>query len=124
MEEFVNINDNLEPKETSTEAIPALDDATNEMVAYEESYSSVGDNMAESVLAFIAYAILIVGIIFSILIGWLLVTDDYEWDNKIGKIILIVGPIASVIIWATAMIIVNISNNVRQIKRELRKKRL
>lgn len=84
------------------------------------SISSVGDNAAEAVLSFIAYTILVLGIAFSVLIGWLLMMDNNSWDNKIGTFILFCGPIFSIITWASCMILINISNNVRQIKHGLR----
>lgn len=84
------------------------------------SASNVGDNAAEAVLSFIAYTILVLGIAFSVLIGWLLMMDRNSWDNKIGTVLFIGGPIVSIITWASCMILVNISNNVRQIKHELR----
>lgn len=82
-------------------------------------YSTVGDNPAEAILSFIAYAILILGIIGSVIVGGLMIWADYEW-SKIGWIVLIGGVFASFIIWASLMIIINISNNIRQIKYELR----
>lgn len=82
-------------------------------------YSSVGDNPAEAILSFIAYTILILGIIGSEIVGGLMIWADYEW-GKIGWIVLIGGVFASLIIWASLMILINISNNIRQIKHELR----
>lgn len=84
------------------------------------NYSTVGDNLAETILAFIAYAILILGVIVSVIAGGLLITDNYEWDNKIGWAILIGGTFLSMVTWASLMILVNISNNIRQIKHERR----
>lgn len=92
-------------------------DDTEEDQSYH--HSSVGDNIAEAILAFIAYAILILGILVTVVIGAFFLFDDYEWDNVIGLIILITGIPASLITWASLMILINISNNVRQIKHEL-----
>lgn len=105
-------------KETVTE-----DHCEDNHYSEDDHYSTVGDNWAESILAFIAYAILIVGVSLSILIGVLLIIDNNDWDNIIGKLILIAGPIVTLIIWANLMILINISNNVRQIKKEQRRKK-
>lgn len=87
-------------------------------------YSSIGDNPAEAILSFIAYGILILGILVSLICGGLLIIDNYKWDNIVGWAILIGGLILSLIVWASLMILINISNNVRQIKYEIRNMKL
>lgn len=94
-------------------------DSNTEIQQY-HNYSTVGDNLAETILAFIAYTILILGVIVSIISGGLLIIYNYEWDNKIGWAILIGGTFLSIVTWASLMILVNISNNIRQIKHERR----
>lgn len=86
------------------------------------TYSKIGDNIAEKVLAIVAYIILFGGIIFSIIAGVELLNNPYV-DKWLGLIYLIGGCIASLIIWASLMVTVNISNNLRQIKHELRERR-
>ncbi|MBD5214853.1 MAG: hypothetical protein HDS75_08560 [Bacteroidales bacterium] len=84
-------------------------------------YSSAGDNFAESILTFFAYALLIIGIAASIvtaLFFFFLLNSDF--GIIFGGIILVGGPILSFIIWANIMVLANISNNTRQIKYELR----
>lgn len=92
----------------------------------DQSYvpSTGGDNPAEAVLSSVAYIILIIGILVSVGIGLLLIMDNYEEDRKLGWIILIGGLVSSIIVWASLMILINISNNVRQIKYELQNMKL
>ena len=83
------------------------------------SESKVGDNIAESVLATVAYIFLILGILSSI--GWgIWRASGYHGSVGGGLLIFIGGTILSLIMWALMMITVNISNNVRQIKHDLR----
>ena len=86
-------------------------------------HSSVGDNIAEAILAFVAYAILILGILATVIVGGFFLFDDYKWYNLIGWIILFTGIPATLLTWASMMILINISNNVRQIKHELQNRR-
>lgn len=74
--------------------------------------SSLGDNSAESILTFFSYAVLVLGLIGSIIIG-IVVGDDNEalgWGCFFG------GVVSVIITWAVCMVIINISNNIRQIK--------
>lgn len=86
----------------------------------ENKPSSVGDNAAELVLSFVAYAILILGILGSLITAFTVGTHGYH-NEASGFLIFIGGTITSVITWAACMVVVNISNNIRQIKHELRK---
>lgn len=90
----------------------------------EDNYSTVGDNFAEAILSFIAYTVLFLGIVVSGIVGLLLITDNYREDNALGWAILIGGIVSSLIVWAMLMILINISNNTRQIKKELRNLKL
>jgi hypothetical protein len=77
--------------------------------------SSLGDNSAESILTFFSYAVLVLGLIGSIIIG-IVVGDDNEalgWGCFFG------GVVSVIITWAVCMVIINISNNIRQIKKHL-----
>lgn len=77
--------------------------------------SSLGDNSAESILTFFSYAVLVLGLIGSIIIG-IVVGDDNEalgWGCFFG------GVVSVIISWAVCMVIINISNNIRQIKKHL-----
>lgn len=77
--------------------------------------SSLGNNSAESVLTFFSYAVLVLGIVGSIIIG-IAVGDDNEalgWGCFFG------GVVSAIITWAVCMVIINISNNIRQIKKLL-----
>lgn len=87
--------------------------------SHETRHSSVGNNPAEAILEFIVYVFLVFGIIASVVPGILLIMDGDSSDVKLGLTILIGGPIVSLIIWAAGMILINISNNIRQIKYEL-----
>lgn len=93
---------------------------TNETNKYSH-YSTVGDNCAEAILAFIAYFFLIIGILASVIVGGFLIITCYDsWLCLIGLAILIVGSMISLIIWANCMIRINISNNTRQTKYAVR----
>lgn len=74
--------------------------------------TSIGNNIAEYILAILAYALLFIGIFTSIIL-----TAEMEeiW-------VLFAGIISTVICWAALMVTVNISNNIRTIKKLLANK--
>lgn len=85
--------------------------------------STIGDNAAETVLSIVAYTILVVGILASIGAGAEIGSHSYTGDEAgLAIAIAIGGSILSIIVWAGCMITVNISNNLRQIKRILNNK--
>lgn len=87
--------------------------------------SSIGDNSAETILAIVAYLISAIGVIASIIAGYILINGfDEDHLNMIGWVVLVGGIIVSLIIWASLMILVNISNNIRHIKHELQEERV
>ncbi|MDE5856763.1 MAG: hypothetical protein K2H32_00140, partial [Muribaculaceae bacterium] len=87
--------------------------------------SSIGDNSAETILAIVAYLISAIGVIASIVAGYILINGfDEDHLKMIGWVVLIGGIIVSLIIWASLMILVNISNNIRHIKHELQEDRV
>ncbi len=88
-----------------------------------KKYSSLGDNAAEAILAFIAYFLLFIGIITPVIIGVLLIITDDDLLNIIGWIVMIAGIIPPLISWAILMLFINISNNTRQIKHLLQEMR-
>ena len=104
-------------------ALGINDDSSENETLYDESpqpdtYSSTGDNAAESILAFVAYASLIAGIIVAAAVGY--AVGSFEYGNKVlGWGVFFVGACLSIITWAACMVIVNISNNIRHIKRRL-----
>lgn len=80
--------------------------------------SSRGNNIAETVLTVLAYIVLVVGIIVSLVIGiGALVTDG---DSGKGWLFMFGGILLTLVMWASIMITVNISVNLRQIKQYLR----
>lgn len=87
---------------------------------YNSPQSGLGDNSAESVIAVVAYVTLVLGILGSLIYG--IVLMDHKSTTPMGWCILIGGTLSSIITWAFLMVIANISNNIRQIKYELRKK--
>lgn len=82
--------------------------------------SSAGDNAAESILSFVAKTILVLGIVGSF-ISAVIYTAEYNSNGAAFFIIFIGGSVSSIITWAACMVVVNISNNIRQIKNELYK---
>lgn len=81
--------------------------------------NSVGDNAVENILERSAYTILVIGIFASIVTGAGVGIENEAWQ---GWLVFFGGSISSFLIWARLMIHVNISNNVRQIKHELKKR--
>ena len=81
------------------------------------------DNIVESpvekVISTFAYVALLLGCLVSLIYGISLM--DKHSTQGLGVSIIVGGIIYSVIIWAILMIIANISNNIRQIKYELKK---
>lgn len=90
----------------------------NSMSAHE---NSVGENNAESVLAFVAKTILILGILISVIAGYGIMSIPYG-SSLGGLVVIVLGIIISLVSWASLMVIVNISNNIREIKHRLDKK--
>lgn len=117
MSEEYNIDDVLGVTEQSKQSAGVSDMIPDN----ENNPSSVGDNAAESILSFVAYAILIFGILGSLIAAFAVGSQGYDNEGA-GFMVFIVGTISSIITWAACMVIVNISNNIRQIKYELRKR--
>ncbi len=77
--------------------------------------SSTGDNLAETILAIFAYALLVLGILSGIIAGFAIASEGY--NNEFYGFLAFIGiSIPSVLSWAVCMVVVNISNNIRQIK--------
>lgn len=87
---------------------------------YKNAEKGLGDNAAEKVISIVAYATLILGILGSLIAGINLM--DHHSTEAMGLGVLLGGILSSVVTWAFLMVIANISNNIRQIKYELRKK--
>ncbi len=82
---------------------------------------SKGDNAAEKILTVIAYFSLIGGILSTILYAMAVESEYYYEENTLEIfLIIILGTVSSVFVWAIIMVTVNMSNNIRQIKHELR----
>lgn len=85
--------------------------------------SSTGDNIAESVLRVLAYLVLIFGSLLSIGFGISIGSIPYSpfgsGSAALGILAAIIGIIFSVVIWASLMVTVNISTNIRAIKHEM-----
>lgn len=79
----------------------------------------LGDNAAEKVISFVAYLTLILGCLGSLIAGINMMNNCST--EGIGVGVLFGGILSSIITWAFLMVIANISNNIRQIKYELRK---
>ena len=87
---------------------------------YSNPQSGLGDNAAEKVISIVAYVTLILGILGSLI--WGVDLMDRSSTTAMGWGVLIGGVLTSIISWAFLMVVANISNNIRQIKYELRKK--
>lgn len=74
----------------------------------------LGDNRAEAIIQLFACFVLVVGVIASIIAGIMI--------RPVGALIFLFGSILSVLVWASLQVVANISNNIREIKHELRKK--
>lgn len=83
--------------------------------------AGLGDNAAESVVTFVAYLTLILGIFGSLI--WGVILMDHRATYATGWFVLIGGTLSSFITWAFLIVIANISNNIRQIKHELRNRK-
>lgn len=77
-----------------------------------------GDNSAESVLKATAYAILIIGIIASV-IGMYILGSGWDGNPLAAFSVLCGGTAFATVIWASLMVVVNISTNIRAIKHRL-----
>lgn len=86
---------------------------------YKNSEKGLGDNAAEKVITVVAYLTLIIGCLGSLIMGLELM--DHLSTEVTGVAVLFGGILSSIITWAFLMVIANISNNIRQIKYELRK---
>lgn len=77
--------------------------------------SSLGNNAAESILASFSYTLLVIGVIAAITTGVIVSEESalLSWLCFFGI------SIFAIILWASLMVIVNISNNLRQIKKHL-----
>lgn len=120
MEENLNTNDSLNRSEQ-----PQINDTKSTQMSIESNRtSSIGDNSAETILAIVAYLISAIGVIASIIAGYILINGfDDEYFSLIGWAVLVGGIVISLIIWASLMILINISNNIRIIKHELQEER-
>lgn len=88
---------------------------------YKNAEKGLGDNAAEKVISGVANVNLIFGILGS-LIACMIIFYKFEHPLDIlGIGVLFGGVFCSVVIWARTMVIANISNNIRQIKYEVRK---
>ncbi len=85
--------------------------------------SKIGDNPAEKILSICAYTVLVIGILMSVVMAIVIWSSRYSTFMS-GLSWLVCGTVSSFIIWAGAMIFVNISNNVRQIKQSLQNRPL
>lgn len=104
-------------EENSTEEVAKVDEVKPNPVQY---VNGVGDNSAaESIITIVAYIMLIFGCIGSIIYGVEL-ADSYMTDD-IALPVVIGGVCLSVVTWAFLMVVANVSNNIRQIKHELRR---
>lgn len=74
---------------------------------------SVGDNSAESVLSYVSYTILILGLLVSCIMGYYV---GHEGKTKDGWNLFLFMSFFCVVTWAISMLLVNISNNLRTIK--------
>ena len=97
----------------------------------EKCPNEIGDNYAEIVISVFAYATLVIGCLVSLACGISfmdydstqgLYLMDHDSAQVLGLVIIVGGIICSVISWALLMVIANISNNIRQIKHELKKR--
>lgn len=83
-----------------------------------KAYSGgVGDNCAESVIKALAYVILVVGLLFSIMGGLFYISIDT--DVALALLIMLGGSLYTIVLWALTIVVANISVNIRQIKRHL-----
>ena len=90
----------------------------NEESKQPKTSSSLGDNAAELVLAFFSYAVLILGLLGAVIVGFVVGNDNTAlgWGCFFGT------GFSVIITWAVCMVVVNISNNIRQIKKHLQGK--
>ena len=120
MEENLNTNESL----SRDEQAQAKEATSTQMSIESNRTSSIGDNSAETILAIVAYLISAIGVIASIIAGYILINGfDNEYFSLIGWAVLVGGIVISLIIWASLMILINISNNIRIIKHELQEER-
>lgn len=81
--------------------------------------NELGDNNAETVISTFAYVALVLGCLVSLIYGISLMERSTQ---ELGLAVIVGGMIYSVFSWAILMVIANISNNIRQIKHELKKR--
>lgn len=86
----------------------------------EKKAKELGDNNAEKFITVFAYLSLVLGCLMSIIYGRILMDD--RSTEELGFAVLVSGIVASIASWAFLMVISNISNNIRQIKHELKKR--
>ena len=101
-----------------TEALIGSSSETNKSTSPKPQLN-IGNHSAESILSFFAYFTLIVGILGSIGGGVMLINDN---ETAAGWYVLIGGPIFSLLCWATMLVLVNISNNIKEIKHNTQQK--
>ena len=97
---------------TDEEKNAYLDDDTN---VYEDM-ADTGNNPAEKVISTMAIVLLVIGFLVSI-IGFVAATVNENFF--LGLLVLVLGGLYTVIVWAALMITVNISVNIRSIKQML-----
>jgi hypothetical protein len=83
-----------------------------------------GDNAAENILATVAKVLLVLGLVVTVIFTIAAIAQFSSSVNLIGRliaglIILAVGVVFCFVIWASYMVIINISNNVRDSRRLL-----
>lgn len=86
----------------------------------EKRTKELGDNNAEKIISIFAYVTLVLGCLVSFIYGISLM--GHYLTEVLGLVVIIVGVVGSIISWSLLMVVANISNNIRQIKYELKKK--
>lgn len=83
----------------------------------------MGDNAAEKILCIVAYAILAIGLILTVIYAVIVGSMYGQYTTLMGWMIFFGGTIYTVIAWASLMVYLNISTNIREIKHELRRRK-
>lgn len=107
---------------------PDIDDAfgfndnPRDLTKFEKPECGLGDNNAEKVLVVFAYILLILGSLGCLICGIYLVDERDRYTEVLGLSIISRGILFCIVTWAFIMVLANISNNIRQIKYDQRKK--
>lgn len=118
------INDLLNIKEETSKSSSQVNSPVNDIPWGQQQLTI---NRPETALTGLAYVICYGGIIASIIAAILIwrVLDHTEFDDFatfVAIAVLVVGSFYSLVVSWFLMVVANISNNIREIKRELRKK--